>query len=470
MKKFVVLVSIILAMSLFSFCVATESDATAQVDTTTGADTTYYYNNDSGELVESNEYDLDEDAVLLDSEEDLGDLYDGQESADEEETQEELMKAFLEQKEEIASVKDEETDKKFVVTKVLSDIKTQYVSESYYVYIIKYQLLNIRVEDDEIPAVAILSYDISDNKNLKPLQVGDTLYGYVERVSKEDSTYGMINHGLKDSEIAYVSVSSQDRTLGIILLAIFTILLVGLYTGKKGLKLLIPAFVALDMLFIVFVPELEIGRNVLAISSAIALELMILITVLKNGWSRKTVVALLSSIVVVVLIATFAGVFGNANGFTGKGFISEERYDLSSNVYYIDSLLKSTISVFDLYISVIVVISSIVVSLIASNVADIVEKYAGTEGMVNSIIEEAKGIVAEYPLILAGIFMVVYLPEFMLMKFNHETFETIINSEVLVTNFTIGAMVIISSLIIAPITAIVGYLFMGKVEVKQIEE
>lgn len=460
MKRFVfLLVCVLLFILGLSVVNATEDEAK------------YFYTNESGELVGSNEYDLDDDAVLIDNQEDLDSLYENSNNNENEEIQEELEKSFIEQAKELKIYKEQESDKKFVITKVISNIKSQYIDDYNYVYIVKYQVVNIRTQDDkETSAVIILSYDVSDNKNIKPVKEGDTLYGYVEYVSQNDSMYNMVDHGLKDEEIALVSISNQDRSLGVILLLAFTLLLLILYAGKNGAKFLIPIFIALDLLFIVLVPELEIGRNMFLLVCMISFELMVLITVLKNGWSRKTVVALISSIIVVVLVATLGILFGNANGFTGKGIITEEKYDLLSNVYYIDTVFKTTINMFDLYISMIILISSIITSIISSKIVDLAEKYAGTDGMINSIIEESKLIISEYPLVLASIFMTMFIPNFMIEKYNHSSYETMVNSESFVTTLAVGLIVIISSLITSPICAIVSYLFMGKVEVKQISE
>ncbi|MBQ9313555.1 MAG: YibE/F family protein [Clostridia bacterium] len=457
MKKiFLILASILLITSFFNISLATDEE------------TTYLYTNDSGELVESDNYDLDKDAVLIDGEEDYNDLLNNTNTSS---NQEDLKKAFDAQKKELANYTSDETNQKFIITNVISDIKSEYTTDYYYYYVIKYQVATIRTADGkESPAVVILSYDVSDNKSIKPLKTGDTMYGFVEFVSNEDSTYNMVNHGLTDREIAYVSISHQDRTLGMVLLVAFTILLLLLYAGKKGAKLLIPLFVAIDLLFIVFVPELELGRNLLILASFIAFELIILIAVLKNGWSRKTIVAIISSIIVVILITTLGILFGNANGFTGKGIIVEENYDLLSNVYYIDTLFKSTIGTYDLYIAIIILITSVISASIASKIVDLSEKYAGSEGMINNIIEEAKSIIAEYPMMIAIIFLVLYVPNYMTLLYNHPAYESLINAESLVSYLTIGLMAIISSLVISPITAIISYILMGKVEIKQISE
>jgi hypothetical protein len=72
MKKVVfLLMSIMLVITSVSVSFATEEDM-AQ----------YYYTNDSGELVGSNEYELDKDAVLLENPNDLESLYGDYDSGD----------------------------------------------------------------------------------------------------------------------------------------------------------------------------------------------------------------------------------------------------------------------------------------------------------------------------------------------------------------------------------------------------
>ena len=321
--------------------------------------------------------------------------------------------------------------------------------------------------------VKFIQFGFFNKKLLLPFgiaffQILINIMNIVIQESKKNTILEMIGAGI--SEIAFVSISNQDRSLGVVLLIAFTLLLLALYAGKGGTKLLIPILIALDLLFVVLVPELEMGRNMIFISSATALELIVLICVLRNGWSRKTFVAIISSIIVVVLVATLGVLFGNSNGFSGKGLLTEENYDLLSNVYYIDSVLKSTINTFDIYVAMIILISSVITALIASKITDLSEKYAGTEGMVNSIIEESKQMIAEYPLMLAIIFMALFVPNVLIYKLNHISFETMINSESVVTMLSLGLLTIMSALIIAPITAIVSHLWMGKVEIKQIGE
>jgi len=470
MKKFILLLtSILIIASVFHIALATEE---TMENGSIGEPTENEYTEEISDIENDEPSDVNyDDAVLIDNEEDYNNLLNGSEG-DNEQSQEELKKAFEAQKETLAKFESGENDEKFVITQILSDVQSEYTSDYYsYYYIIKYQTVMIRTEDGvETPAVVILSYDVSDNKSIKPLKAGDTVYGYVEYVSSTDSTYHMVNHGLTDSEIAYVSISHQDRTLGIILLTAFVILLIVLYAGKNGAKLFIPLFVIIDLLFIVFIPELEIGRNMLLFISLISFELIVLITVLKNGWSKKTLVAILSSIVVVILVATLGILFGNANGLTGKGIIAEENYDLLSNVYYIDFLMKTTIGTYDLYIAIIILITSVISASIASRITDLSEKYAGSEGMINNIIEEGKSILAEYPMIIATIFLALYLPIQMINSYNHPAYEAFINNESFVTYLAITLLSMISALIISPITAIISYLFMGKVEIKQISD
>ena len=426
----------------------------------------YIYTNESGELVKSNEYQYD-DATLITDQDDLNNLYNDDNTSE----QETLKKAFENQKGEIAGLIEasEENNQELIITKILSDVKSEYTTDGYYYYIIKYQLANVKNPDGtELPSVVILSYDVSDNQNVTSLKQGDKIYGYFQAATSEDSSYNLVQHGLKDEQIAYVSITERDRSLGIILLIAFSILLMILYAGANGAKALIPIFVALDLLFIVLVPEVEIGRKILFLAIITALELIILITVLKNGINKKTVVAITTSVIIVTLISVFAYFFANTNAISGKGLVSEEHYDLSSNVYYLDRLFKGNVNTKDLYISVIMIISAVIAACISSRLTEYSAKYAGSKDIINNIISEGKTVISEYPLIITIIFLVFDLPKIMTIVYSHIPLNQILNSETIITDASILLFAIISTLITLPIHAIISNLLMCDVEVKQI--
>ena len=241
-----------------------------------------------------------------------------------------------------------------------------------------------------------------------------------------------------------------------------------LYAGANGAKALIPIFVASDLLFIVLVPEVEIGRKILFLSIITALELIILITVLKNGINKKTVVAITTSVIIVTLISVFAYFFANTNAISGKGLVSEEHYDLSSNVYYLDQLFKGNVNTKDLYISVIMIISAVIAACISSRLTEYSAKYAGSKDIINNIISEGKTVISEYPLIITIIFLAFDLPKIMTIVYSHIPLNQILNSETIITDASILLFAIISTLITLPIHAIISNLLMCDVEVKQI--
>lgn len=433
----------------------------------TSEDPMYIYTNESGDLVTSDDYQYD-DATLITDQDDLNQLYDNDNQAD---NQEALKEAFENQKSEIAELIEasEENNQELIITKILSDVKSEYTTDGYYYYIIKYQLANVKdSEGTELPSVVILTYDVSDNKNVASLKQGDKVYGYIQTATQEDSTYNLVQHDLKAEQIAYVSITERDRSLGIILLIALSILLMLLYAGTNGAKALIPIFTALDLLFIVLVPEVEIGRKILFLAIITALELIILITVLKNGTTKKTVVAIVTSIIIVTLISVFAYFFANTNAITGKGLVSEEHYDLSSNVYYLDQLFKGNVNTKDLYISVIMIISAVIAACISSRLTEYSAKYAGSKDIINNIISEGKTVISEYPLIITIIFLALDLPKIMTIIYSHIPLNQILNSETIITDASILLFAIISTLITLPIHAIISNLLMCDVEVKQI--
>lgn len=453
MKQIKLIVSILLSLVILSSLVLA-----------TSGEPLYLYTNESGELVASDEYQYN-DATLITDPDDLEQIYD---NSDE---QAALKEGFENQKKEISKLIEisEENNEELIVTKILSDIKTEYTSDGYYYYVLKYQLANIKKTDGtEFPAVVLLSYDVSDNQNLASLNQGDKIYGYFQSVNSEDSYYNLVNHGLTDSVIGYVSVTEKDRSVGIIFLIALAILLMILYTGKNGAKLLIPIFVAIDLLFIVLIPEIEIGKNLTFISLLSALELIILITVLKNKTSRKTVVSIITSIIIVTLIGVFALFFANANGISGKGLVNEEHYDLTSNVYYLDQLFKEKINMKELYLSIIIIISAVISATISSRLTEYSEKYAGSKEIVNNIISEGKIAISEYPLIIAIIFLAFDLPKIMTIMCSHIPLNQILNSETVITDLSILLFAIISTLITLPIHAIISSILMSDVQIKQI--
>lgn len=456
MKQIKLIVSILLAFVIFNSLVFATSE-----------DSAYIYTDESGELITSDEYEYDDDATLITNQDDLYELYD-----DNSNDQEALKEAFESQTAEIAGLVEasEENNQELIITKILSDIKSEYTSDGYYYYIIKYQLANVKNSDGtELPSVVILSYDVSDDQNVTPLKQGDKVYGYFQTVSSDDSSsYSLVQHGLEDEEIAYVSITERDRSLGITLLIAFSILLMLLYAGNNGAKVLIPIFTTLDLLFFVLVPEVEIGKKLLIIAILAALELIVLITVLKNGINKKTSVAIITSIIVVTLISVFAYLFANTNAISGKGLINEEHYDLSSNVYYIDRLFKGTVDTTALYISIIIIISAVISAIISSKLTEFSAKYAGSKDIINNIISEGKTTISEYPLIIAIIFLAFDLPKIMTIIYSHIPLNQILNSETIITDASILLFAIISTLITLPIHAIVSNIFMSDVEVKQI--
>lgn len=459
-KNISIILGVILILSAFNITLAT--------DITSGEDTTYLYTNESGELVETNDYQYDEDATEIENIEDYYDLLYGNTT-----NQEELKANFEEQAIQLTNIQSTDANaEKLVITEILSDIKSEYIFDySYYVYyLLKYQNVKVRnVDGYETSAVIILSYDISDNNNINPLKQGDTIYGYMQYVTSEDESYNIVNHGLTDSEIALVSITEHDRSLGTILLLVLTTLLLLLYAGKSGAKLLIPLFVAFDLIFIVLVPEIELGKNILIISTLMALELIILIATLKSGWSKKTLVSIISSIIVVALVTMLGAFFANTNTITGKGLISETNYSQATNAYYINQVIKTQVNTTSIYYAAIIIITAVVAATISSKITELSEKYAGTNNMINNIIEEGKQIIKEYPMIIAIIYMVMAIPKYMTLTFDHISLAQLINSEQLITDLSLLLITIISSVIILPITAIISNILMGNVEIKQIE-
>ena len=320
MKKNIFLITLLMfIVSLSCICFATEDD------------TGFLYTNESGDLIYSGDYMYDDGSTLVDDYDDLEDIYNSNQ-----EQQEYLESSFKDQQEYYISLYGEApTIEKLVITEINSDLKKSYITDYSSIYLYQFQEVHVRTANGlEYPAL----------------------------VSKDDETYSLLTHDFDDEIIAFVSIAEQDRSLGTILLVIFTVLLLLLYVGKHGTKLLIPLFVAIDLIFVVFAPFIKLELNILIVAICIALEMIILISVLKTGFNRKTLVSIISSIIVVTLVTCLAALFIYTNRLSGK-------ITANDNLYFsvaIDNIFKETVDTRALCISIVIIVSAVISSLISS--------------------------------------------------------------------------------------------------------
>lgn len=450
MKKFIIFLTcflILLAMSLCTY-------ATEAIDINT-SEPVILDNDQVDNAIEINDY------------EDFLDSYDEEQQA--------LKEAFDMQSESFATPMPlEPYIEKFVITEVISDIKSEYATNGDYynpqIYAVKFQEVKALNDDgEEVGGIIILSGSMTENNNVKALKKGDIVYGTANYATSEDGLYASLHHDLTDDVVAYITVLEQDRSVGLILLGIITLALFIIYSGKNGLKALIPFIVALDLIFVVFIPEIALGKNIIILAILIALELIVIITMLKNGWSKKTLVSMVSAILVTSIIALLGLAFIDLSAITGRGIISEDIYALKENAGYIDELAKTTINTSNLYLAVVILLSSVVSSLVISNLINVCEKYAGTDNMVDSILREVKPDLSNQTMLISIIYFVCAIPKYMTLKYNMLPLNNILSSEALVIDISILLFTILTSIISAPISAIVSSILMGKVEIKQIE-
>ena len=454
MKRFVCFVFMAVVL-ISSFCLATGSE--------------YFYLNESGELVPFEDMEGLDNATLVEDEDEYYDMlndYSNTESVN----QEEQKAYFDEQLTYMLELQEQEDYEKMTVTRIVSDLKTEYYTDSYYggVLAIVYQTAMIRdTEGVEYPTVIMYSVDMLDNEDVTPLKVGDSFYGYKDVIDSSDANYNMVNHGLEADNIAFVYIAEQDRSLGVCFLLALTLILLLLYAGKNGAKALISLFVIFDLLFFVFVPFIESGISALVLAILFALEFIVLICVLKNGWSKKTLCAIIASTIVVTLVSFFAWFFVYTNRiesgrvFSGRG---------TNNPYYVQYMFNETVDAQFFYVALLILISSVVTAVIASKLADLIERYSGSKDMVNNIIDESKTIVGEYPLVITIIFAAMALPKFMTSVFDQMSLVDSLNSETIVAYLSMAFFTIIACMIVPPVIAFVGKVLMGNVEVKQIND
>ena len=171
----------------------------------------------------------------------------------------------------------------------------------YSYYMNKYQGMKIEVLEGELAGKVFkdciypLKVDTYTNIDVPEIKKGDLIY-----VSFYENDEGLFPY------ITQLD-ATVSRTIPLVVLVIITVLLALVYTGKHGVKLILPIILILDLLFIVFAYFMLNYFDVWIVATGIILLSSIAFFALKLGVNAKLGNALIS--LAAVLIVITAGVY-----------------------------------------------------------------------------------------------------------------------------------------------------------------
>lgn len=313
--------------------------------------------------------------------------------------------------------------------------KEYYSYDSYGLSKISYQPVNVQVlegkhKGETYDISYILTADSYENLKIKEL--------------KANQKINIIISESGDESYAYVTTvdSAVNRVALTVALIIIAVLLMIVYLGKQGMKIIPQMILLADMVMLVLVPELFAGRSLLWLTIVTSILYIIVESIIKVGLNSKTVAAIFSTIVVTLsLTVVLVGVSNMAN-FSG---ITYEVLNM------LESFPKGTIDFYMLYISSFILLCMIV----TSNISCMAISANGDKKAIRENIAE------KLPLFI-GILFVSMIPKYLYLLISKYTYDEIINSEMLLTDVYKVTFLIIAMVVTVQITEYAKKLFVDE--------
>ena len=332
-----------------------------------------------------------------------------------------------------------------------SDVKVDYgqyspyYSDSYYKN--SYQMLDIEVLDGEFAGEKvedvqyILTCDTFENIKLGDIKSGDIINVYVVEL-EDGSLYAAST--TYDSPVVRWQIP--------VVLFIIAVLVVAIYTGKHSAKFLVPLVLLIDLLFIVAVPAICDGINIMFLVTIITVLSTILISVLKFGIKAETFVVILStSIITLVLSFMVYGVDSLANM---TGITYDSAYVMETMLpRFVDDEVVPTVNFHDLSATLTILVMFFGILTIACKTVETYTKKEKNNNIIKETISGMQENLAESLVLAISLLLVNFMPKIMLFIVKKSSFNEYINSEILITEIFRILFLVIGMAITVPVTA-----------------
>lgn len=285
--------------------------------------------------------------------------------------------------------------------------KEYYSYDSYGLSKISYQPVNVQVlegkhKGETYDISYILTADSYENLKVKELKANQKINIVISESGDESYAY------------ATTVDSAVNRVPLTVALIIVAVLLMIVYLGKQGMKIIPQMILLADMVMLVLVPELFAGRSLLWLTIVTSILYIIVESVIKVGLNSKAVAAIFSTIVVTLALTVVLVGVSNIANFSG---ITYEVLNM------LESFPKGTIDFYMLYISSFILLCMIV----TSNISCMAINANGDKKAIKENIAE------KLPLFI-GILFVSIIPKYLYLLISKYTYDEIINSEMLLTD------------------------------------
>lgn len=372
-------------------------------------------------------------------------------------TQEELEEGYNTQMELLKEQYKEYERSELVKAKVTSmnEMDYEYVTDQYNIYKDWSQKITIEILEGDYKGEQFdieypITIDLVGNIKLAEVSKGDIIYVYFNSTSEgETPTPGIMTID-----------TSVNRSTAFIVLGIISALLILVYGGKHGINTIVMIILATVLFFFTLVPSITNEYNIIITTIFAASLLIIANIVLKIGINKKALLALISSIVVLIFISALF------YGFTYMGKITGNTFE----AMVISEMIIYNINFYHLLMSVLLIGVAVIVSNIACNVANAVEENKSYNNRAERVLNNSKEIIPNYLNTIVILLLSILIPKYLLLVSYKYPFKELMNSEMFISEISRILIIIIAVCVTIPVTLLIGQLIYGKESHKIAEE
>lgn len=361
-------------------------------------------------------------------------------------TDEEYEATYKEQMEYMVKYYDEYEVEDFPKAKVLEvyEPETMYETDySGFVYKlttqdVKVRLLEGEYEGEEVTVTYPLVADMLGNLKMKELKKGDVIYVAPAMDEETNELY---------ADVAGVGFNVERKT-PMIILAIVTAALIAIYGKEKGILSLLLSGLILVVALLICTEQIYLGTQIIVLTLLLSAVIASMITITKLGLTKDAVLASVSSVVVLAVIALVT--FGVDALVKNTGGTFEA-------MLLVENIIKQNIDFHHLFVGSIILILSAIVPFVACDVWKSC-KEAG-EGGINKLLDASKSAMFGKLEIVTSILMVLLMPKLMYLYSYKYTTNEIMNSDFVVTEFIRLFMCLIGIVLTVPTTVFMYHFF-----------
>ena len=305
------------------------------------------------------------------------------------------------------------------------------------------------IEDGKLEGVKLnymicLTYDVYGNITMPEVKVGDIVNITLMQIGEDQVI------AFSPEPDTYVK-----RFPALLTIAVLVLFFVIGFLGKHSIKLIIPSFLIIDMVFGLVGPLVLEGFNLWLLAFFTILLNAIAICVIKLGSNAKAFTAIFSTMLisfVMVIVHLVADALLNFSGLTTESFLMSG--GVAPNI-----IANEIVNIFNFHSLSVVISLLIMFVLVVLTACKTAEKYDENKAKLKAdqiISEEVKSYISEITLVGTFVMIANMLPKFMLLLVKSYTPEYVIQSEIFLIEFIRILMMFVAVILTVPVTLLVS--------------